>query len=413
MSTYSNLRFQLAAALSVVATVLLVACGGGSPGSTTNTAPGNNAGNTSGTNSGPNAGTNTSVNTLAVVVDSGPTGNSINQPFVTVRVCKPGTSNCVNIDHVLLDTGSYGLRLLSSSATTSLGLVAQTNSGGQPVAECAQFASGYTFGGVRLADVKLSGETAANIPIEIIGDPAYSIAPASCTTSGANMGNLPGLGANGILGVGLFVADFGLYYGCIAGLCTDPSINLPAASQVSNPVAFFGLDSNGVTLSLPSVPSTGTSSLSGTLTFGIGTRSNNSIAGKSVYLANPNTGNFNVTFNGQSYSNSFIDSGSNGLYFPNTSNPAIPLCTSNTDFYCPPSLLNLSAINAAYDGSSSNNVFFSLLSQNSTSNTTVAAPIGGPASFFDWGLPFFFGRPVAYVIDGVQTPGGTGPYFAY
>lgn len=401
MLTYSNLRFQLAAALSVAATVLLVACGGGGGSSNTTTGV-----------IGSNSGTSSTVNTMPVVVDAGPTLNSINQPFVTVRVCKPGTSTCVNIDHVLLDTGSYGLRLLNSSAISSLGLVAQT-SNGQPVAECAQFASGYTFGGVRLADVKLSNETAANIPIEIIGDPAYLVAPASCTTSGANMGNLAGLGANGIVGVGLFVADSGLYYGCIAGLCTDPSINLPAALQVSNPVASFSVDNNGVILSLPSVPNTGTTSLTGTLTFGIGTRSNNSIASMGVYQADPVTGNFNVRFNGQNYANSFIDSGSNGLYFPNTSNPTIPLCTSNRDFYCPPSLLSLLATNSAYDGSTSNNVLFSLLSQNAASSTTVAAPIGGPASFFDWGLPFFFGRPVAYVIDGVQTTGGTGPYFAY
>jgi hypothetical protein len=32
---------------------------------------------------------------------------------------------------------------------------------------------------------------------------------------------------------------------------------------------------------------------------------------------------------------------------------------------------------------------------------------------FDWGLPFFFGRTVFTAIEGMSTPGGTGPYFAF
>ena len=32
---------------------------------------------------------------------------------------------------------------------------------------------------------------------------------------------------------------------------------------------------------------------------------------------------------------------------------------------------------------------------------------------FDWGLPFFFGRRVAYAIQGAATAVGTGPYIAF
>jgi hypothetical protein len=40
--------------------------------------------------------------------------------------------------------------------------------------------------------------------------------------------------------------------------------------------------------------------------------------------------------------------------------------------------------------------------------------LGGPASgYFDWGLPFFYGRNVYTAILGASTPGGTGPYWAY
>ena len=65
--------------------------------------------------------TPTGPNTTEIVVDSGPLGNFVlgvtNVPYVTVTVCSPNmTTNdsCVTIDHVLLDTGSYGLRLLKS-----------------------------------------------------------------------------------------------------------------------------------------------------------------------------------------------------------------------------------------------------------------------------------------------------------
>jgi hypothetical protein len=35
----------------------------------------------------------------------------VNEPCVTVTVCAPGTGRCQSIPNVLLDTGSYGLRL--------------------------------------------------------------------------------------------------------------------------------------------------------------------------------------------------------------------------------------------------------------------------------------------------------------
>ena len=61
-------------------------------------------------------------------------------------------------------------------------------------------------------------------------------------------------------------------------------------------------------------------------------------------------------------------------------------------------------------------VNFSIADAESTFNTTdsVYPDLGGPASgFFDWGLPFFFGRNVFVALEGASTPGGTGPYWAY
>ena len=42
----------------------------------------------------------------------------------------------------------------------------------------------------------------------------------------------------------------------------------------------------------------------------------------------------------------------------------------------------------------------------------VAAPNPDPQGF-DFGLPFFYGRNVFTAIQGMNTSGGVGPYFAY
>ena len=63
-------------------------------------------------------------NVTELTVDSGlPNRAYYNGPFATVTVCVPDTSDCQSVDHVLVDTGSAGLRLLGSALTISLPLV--------------------------------------------------------------------------------------------------------------------------------------------------------------------------------------------------------------------------------------------------------------------------------------------------
>ena len=64
---------------------------------------------------------------------------------------------------------------------------------------------------------------------------------------------------------------------------------------------------------------------------------------------------------------------------------------------------------------------FEITSLNSLNGNFYAAPtIGGPAgavtalgSYFDWGLPFFYGRSVYTAIEGKTAGSATGPYYAY
>jgi hypothetical protein len=92
-------------------------------------------------------------------------------------------------------------------------LPAVANATGAPIAQCANFVSGSTWGAVRAADVKMAGEVASNIPIEIIGDAAaaYAAVLTGCRSQGTDIGSVAALAANGIIGVGLLAQNCGVY----------------------------------------------------------------------------------------------------------------------------------------------------------------------------------------------------------
>jgi hypothetical protein len=352
-------------------------------------------------------------NVATLTVDAGPAENSVNTPFVTVTVCSPGsTTNCQTVDHIEVDTGSYGLRIISSALASTFVLPFEMDPSNNTIVECTVFADGISWGPVAMADVQVTGETASNIPIQIIGSAAFATPPSDCSSRGATEDTVGTFGANGILGVGAFVQDDGFYYTCPQEVCG--AIEPTLAEEVSNPVAFFAADNNGVIVELPTVPAAGSALLTGSLVFGIGTESNNGLGSATIYTLDPDTGNLSITFNGSTYSSSFIDSGSNANYFVDA---AIPVCTSG--FFCPTSPLSLSAtitgINAA-----SNSFNFSVANADTLfdSNTSgvafinLAAPESESDSF-DFGLPFFFNVNVFTAIAGQSTPGGTGPYVAF
>lgn len=363
-------------------------------------------------------------NVQTISVNSGPANNYANGVFTSVTICVPSTSNCQTISDVLVDTGSYGLRLLSSAGggSLTLSLPQQNGSNGNPIGECAPFVSGFTWGPVQSADVKMAGEVASNVPVQII-DPAFSSVPAACKNAGVPENDtLSTLAANGILGVGPFTEDCGgactqtgssnpgLYYECASGSCQVAAEAL--TQQVQNPVALFATDNNGVILELPAV-SGSAATLSGSMVFGIGTESNNAATGVQVFPLN-SFGEFSTTFKSQSYP-AFVDSGSNAFFFLNTSVTGIPTCSSNAGFYCPSSADSLSAVTNSGSVSATEN--FSIANADqlfSAAGNFVFSTLGGPnPGTFDWGLPFFYGRKVFTAIDGRSTPVGSGPFWAY
>jgi Protein of unknown function (DUF3443) len=400
------------------------------------------------------------ANVLSIALDGGPApatnGIYANGAFASATICAPGsTSNCVKVDHLLVDTGSAGVRVLQSEVA-SLNLPTLNASNGSTAYDCVSFADGsLLWGTVQKANVTLAGETASNIPIHVISSSNANI-PSSCTngnpTGDENTQAL--LGANGILGVGLEPTDCffeggsacdpngGLaqppspaYYTCASLPCSPQFVSV--ANQVTNPVALFSTDNNGVIVELPSV-SGSAATVTGSLIFGLGTESNNQLS-SSVNVYTLACDDFNTIFQNQTFAinpssctgpGSFIDSGSNAFFFPNVTSPAIPTCPSSTpagdlsSFYCPTSLMNLSAVNedpntlfqgpqVKFSVDNTENLFTSA----STRSDAAFSTLGGvqPAGFgFDWGLPFFYGRNVYVAIDGVTVPtNAAAPWWAY
>jgi hypothetical protein len=349
-----------------------------------------------------------------------------NEPCVSVTVCNNDDSNtCKTVNGILLDTGSFGLRVFAS-ALTGLSLTPVKDKSGNPIGECAQFASNSDWGSVQIAKVVLGTEQPVTVPIQVI-DPSFATAPSECATVDASAS---GAGFNGILGVGLKAQDcgpdctvanngFGQYFSCNGSKCVEAA--MPLASQVINPVAALPVDNNGVIVTFGAVGSSGVNTDAGQLILGIGTEANNvPAAGVTLYQANSNL-NFNGSLQGVSFpGQAFLDSGSNGMFFPGQI-ASIPQCSQAQGFFCPSSVLSLTA---SMQGVSSGSAVFTYAMQIGNaeslfnSGDSVFSDIGGQMNnALDFGLPFFLGRTVYVGIQNAKAQfngnAATGPYWAF
>lgn len=382
---------------------LATACGGGGGGLT-------------GVPSGPNV---VPLTVNGTTCGSG-SGAYLNKPCVSVTVCMPGTSTCAVVDDVLLDTGSYGLRIFKQVLPFSLPL---RTSGSATIAECIQYVDGSSdWGPVASADVVLGGEAAISIAVQVI-DAAFGPPPPACPSPESSPATA---GYQGILGVGPFPEDCGsgcatstangVYFACSGGTCSGTAVQV--SNQVPNPVAKLAADNNGVIVELPSVPLDGASTARGALILGIDTQPNNSSAGKKAYPGDAATGEIATSFEGV-ITPSFLDTGSNAFFFAPPSSGALPPCPApNSSWYCPAQITSFTATNFGASGSPSGAVSFSIGNTLSLVGTghAVFIDLGGSmpgGSAFDFGLPFFLGRTVYVGIQGKNSNLGTGPYYAY
>ncbi len=384
MTMSSQFRALTLAALSAL---LLNACGGGTTTTTTTTLNNNGGGTTvPSTNAGSatvcpastiqntvarngNGQASTIYMDLCPITTTSTSGTqqlrtSANIPYVSVYLCAPGsTTNCAWIDHIEVDTGSEGLRVLASAIPTNVlnGMTSQTASSFAPAAppgnigECYAFVSSFFWGGVRSADVTLGGTvappgnpgstglTAHNLHLQVLNDPLLNIGPpqGNCGIQGQSSTNLVNtandIRANGILGVGLFADDCHTplpvgssgscnpngspagYYSCANNVCTPvgPGASggpINVGASVANPASAVG--KSGVSITLNSAATSNSTSVAGVLNYGFTTAPSN------IQVADPVNAYITSTVNGVNYpvanaGGSYVDSGSNAIYFSN------------------------------------------------------------------------------------------------
>jgi hypothetical protein len=185
---------------------------------------------------------------------------------------------------------------------------------------------------------------------------------------------------------------------------------------------------------MPAVGDPGAASASGALILGLNSAANNTVPANATkvvlgvdYVNNPDAYlNVSTLYNGTTYAASYLDTGTNGLFFTDNS---VPRCQGAT-WYCPKSTLSVGAVISDGDNPTMNRVSVTFQIGNAeglfaTSNTAFGDAAGAiPASTqvgsktstaaksFAWGMPFFYGRQVYLAIW--QQPGAlTAPWYAW
>ena len=392
-------RFMLQCLCSIGVAIGIISCGGDN--NTSSTAPTNNR----------NMNYESVVlaaNSISVTVAESLNGQP-NTPYVSVTICEPGTYTCKTIHNIMIDTGSSGLRIFASAVKSlNLGSLSTT------VYECPLFGSGVTWGTVQIADIRMAGELASSMAIQVIDDGNNVIVPSACSNGQPTNQTPAVMGANGLLGVSNTLYDTGPYFDCIPSTANNCQIYPQPNFQIQNPIAAFAVNNNGLLIRLPQINAIGATTVTGAVIFGIDTQANNATNGANFIPVNSN-GYFTTIFNGLTYPQSFIDSGSNMLAFNSNE---LPICDGG-GYYCPTSTKTYTATMTLKNNATSI-VNFSVANANNLGSTyyafnnlagTLPATLG--TQTFDWGLPFFFGRTVYVGISGKTSNAGIGPYFAY
>nr|MBP9742904.1 DUF3443 family protein [Burkholderiales bacterium] len=175
------MKHKLSELLSVVrwllpftAVIILVACNGAGSSSSTSTDPV--------TPVVPPTSANISVS-VSPNYGTGSVCSNANVPCVSVTICEPNAPTaCVTVNDVLLDSGSYGLRVYSSLlGSVGTNLPAETNDG-ESIAECVIYAdNAANWGPVVLAKIVLGSEsTTQSIPMQMI-NANFATLPSACS----------------------------------------------------------------------------------------------------------------------------------------------------------------------------------------------------------------------------------------
>lgn len=342
--------------------------------------------------------------------------STVDIPYTTVTICNPNTAQCIAVPHVLVDTGSFGLRILDS-ALTGLNLPPVTSSN-IPLYECAYFINSFTFGAVVSGNIQLAGlTTTAPTSMQLI-DSSGNNGP--CNTAGSsNSGSQQALGANGIIGIGNLANDsLGASYYTSQNWSQVATPSSNSSGLVVNPVLQFSApNNNGILITMPNINPYGTCSAYGTLSIGL---NSTNLSGLTL-LGTDHYGNINASvpapglYPGTTLTGSFIDSGSNEIFVDLTLSQFNAGSNSSPNYvYQPanPTPINFTLSNPANSAQSFGSSFTVTNPSNAFNNNYNAIPdYAGPenAQILDLGFPYFYGHSIAYLISGQSAAAYTGP----
>ena len=284
----------------------------------------------------PSPGSTPPVNNVQPIqVTSGPANNTVNGLYTSVTICVPGTSSCQTIDGVQVDTGSVGLRLLTSPVTLPLPPV---NDWQRPPDRQLRHVRGLvlhlgTGRDRRRADGRREGGLGAHPAHRRRRLPRTRPPPAA--TAGRPPHTAAALSANGLLGVGVFRQDCGP--ACSGGAS-------PAAAGVLQLLRARSARRRRVPAAASSRTRCGCSPRTTTacssrcrpsprrdaphrlraLSSSASARRPTTASGPRGSTRPTTAGNFSTTFEGNVYSSSYLDTGSNGLFFLDSSNDRPP-----------------------------------------------------------------------------------------
>jgi hypothetical protein len=360
-------------------------------------------------------------NVAPLYVDGFPCQPSVypswNEPYTNIKICEPNsTTNCQVIDHVIVDSGSDGLRfmegVIKSSLLKHLPVVGVK---GKIITECETYVDSYTYGPLLYADVYFGGKVLKKFPLQLASN-AYT-PPAECQDEGGEKTNTAALfGGNGLVGVAFPLTDVTPYYVCESNGSDCADFNY---AGLPNLVSVFEKDNNGAVITLPSVASRGSSTpVMGSLIFGVGTESNNKPPAGTKALKNDlSFGEFDVEL-GSNKAKAYIDSGTSNLVV----NGDWTQCSASTGlqgFFCPSKnealSMGVSSIGkttpAYHIGLTIGNAN-TLLNNGDVAYDDIAQYVSSSASAggdYALGLTAFFGRTMYFVFNGKSSDLGTGP----
>ncbi|MBE7212221.1 MAG: DUF3443 family protein, partial [Gluconacetobacter diazotrophicus] len=256
-------------------------------------------------------------------------GSGFNRLSTTVTVCAPGSARCASIDHVMVDTGSVGLRLQAHAVPRALALPFERDGSGRAVAECLRFVGAAAWGAVHRADVRIAGLVARDIPVQVITQAGGNEIPRAPSCSGT--GGHPT--ANGTLGIGIHPTDcHGAcvqnaarpgYLSCSGGGCAAFPGPVPFALQLPNPIRRLPDHADGVVFDVPMPARRGVDHVNGRLILGVGTAANNELGDARPLRLGP-TGRICTEYGGIARTDSYLDSGTPFTIVPDDALPRCP-----------------------------------------------------------------------------------------